>query len=176
MLTCWLVKAERIRIRAAGRFRAIVSSGIDWFDLDGRCDFEGASARLPDILAAMRQGVAWVLLDDGTHGMLPEEWLKKYGGLADLGHQQEGKLKFAASQALLYVSDSGCGIPLAHLNKVFDRFHRIDNRDTRKVGGTGIGLYLVKHLVEAHGGKIWVESEVGKGSKFILTLPVAKEK
>ncbi|HOK54236.1 MAG TPA: ATP-binding protein [Armatimonadota bacterium] len=69
------------------------------------------------------------------------------------------------------VSDQGMGIPKEHLAKVFDRFHRIDNRDTREVGGTGIGLYLVKHLVEAHGGKIWVESEVGKGSSFIFELP-----
>jgi PAS domain S-box-containing protein len=69
------------------------------------------------------------------------------------------------------VADQGMGIPQDHLAKVFDRFHRIDNRDTRKVGGTGIGLYLVKHLVEAHGGKIWVESEHGKGSVFIFELP-----
>lgn len=69
------------------------------------------------------------------------------------------------------VTDQGLGIPKEHLAKVFDRFHRIDNRDTRKVGGTGIGLYLVKHLVEAHGGRIWIESEVGKGSSFIFELP-----
>ncbi|MEN6581479.1 MAG: ATP-binding protein, partial [Armatimonadota bacterium] len=69
------------------------------------------------------------------------------------------------------VADQGMGIPKDHLAKVFDRFHRIDNRDTRKVGGTGIGLYLVKHLVEAHGGKIWVESEAGEGSQFIFELP-----
>lgn len=69
------------------------------------------------------------------------------------------------------VSDQGMGIPKDHLPKVFDRFHRVDNRDTRTVGGTGIGLYLVKHLVEAHGGKIWVESEVGNGSSFIFELP-----
>jgi len=66
------------------------------------------------------------------------------------------------------IADQGMGISKEHLAKVFDRFHRVDNRDTRKVGGTGIGLYLVKHLVEAHGGKIWVESEVGKGSQFYL--------
>ena len=69
------------------------------------------------------------------------------------------------------VADQGMGIPKEHLDKVFDRFHRIDNRDTRKAGGTGIGLYLVKHLVEAHGGRIWVESEVGKGSQFIFEVP-----
>lgn len=72
---------------------------------------------------------------------------------------------------IMTVRDQGMGIPEEHLPKVFERFHRVDNRDTRQVGGTGIGLYLVKHLVEAHGGKIWVESEVGKGSSFIFTLP-----
>lgn len=69
------------------------------------------------------------------------------------------------------VKDQGVGIPKEHLTKIFNRFHRVDNRDTRKVGGTGIGLYLVKHLVEAHGGKIWAESELGKGSRFIFDLP-----
>lgn len=71
------------------------------------------------------------------------------------------------------VADQGMGIPKEHLSKVFERFHRVDNRDTREVGGTGIGLYLVKHLVEAHGGKIWVESEVGKGTNFIFNMPIA---
>lgn len=70
------------------------------------------------------------------------------------------------------VTDQGMGIPKDHLTKVFDRFHRVDNRDTRKIGGTGIGLYLVKHLVEAHGGSIWVESEVGVGTTFMFELPM----
>lgn len=69
------------------------------------------------------------------------------------------------------ITDQGMGIPKDHLPKIFDRFHRVDNRDTREVGGTGIGLYLVKHLVEAHGGKLSVESEVDKGSTFAFTLP-----
>jgi len=69
------------------------------------------------------------------------------------------------------IADQGVGIPKEHLSRVFERFHRVDNRDTREVGGTGIGLYLVRHLVEAHGGKIWAESEVGKGSTFHFTLP-----
>ena len=81
------------------------------------------------------------------------------------------KMGFENEEILCSVSDQGMGIPKDHLPKIFDRFHRVDNRDTREVGGTGIGLYLVKHLVEAHGGRIWVESEVGKGSSFIFTLP-----
>jgi len=69
------------------------------------------------------------------------------------------------------VSDQGMGIPKDQLSKVFDRFHRVDNRDTREVGGTGIGLYLVRHLVEAHGGKIQIESDLHKGSTFTFELP-----
>ena len=69
------------------------------------------------------------------------------------------------------VADQGIGIPPEHLDKIFARFHRVDSRDTRQAGGTGIGLYLVKHLVQAHGGEIEVTSKVGEGSTFSFTLP-----
>jgi two-component system phosphate regulon sensor histidine kinase PhoR len=69
------------------------------------------------------------------------------------------------------ITDPGIGIPSDQLDKIFTRFHRVDNRDTRQAGGTGIGLYLVKHLVEAHKGRITVQSEMGKGSTFSFTLP-----
>ncbi len=70
------------------------------------------------------------------------------------------------------VTDQGIGIPEEHLGKLFTRFHRVDNRDTRKQYGTGIGLYLVKHLVEAHRGEIKVESTLGEGSTFSFVLPI----
>ena len=69
------------------------------------------------------------------------------------------------------VSDQGIGIAAEHLGKMFSRFHRVDSADTRKVGGTGIGLYLVRHLVEAHGGTVTVESQVGQGSSFTFVMP-----
>jgi PAS domain S-box-containing protein len=72
------------------------------------------------------------------------------------------------------VSDQGIGIPPDKLGKVFEKFERVDNRDTREVGGTGIGLFLVKHLVERHNGTIWAESEVGKGSTFTFTIPLTR--
>jgi PAS domain S-box len=72
------------------------------------------------------------------------------------------------------ISDQGMGIPKEHLAKLGERFHRVDNRDTREIGGTGIGLFLVKNLVEFHHGKMWVESEVGKGSTFFFTLPISQ--
>jgi two-component system phosphate regulon sensor histidine kinase PhoR len=70
------------------------------------------------------------------------------------------------------VQDQGMGIPKDHLGKVFERFHRVDNEDNRKIYGTGLGLFLVKHLVEkVHVGRIWVESEVGVGSTFWFRFP-----
>jgi len=70
------------------------------------------------------------------------------------------------------IADEGIGVSSEHLPKLFDRFYRVDNRDNREIGGTGIGLALVKALVEAHHGVIDVESELGQGSTFTITLPV----
>jgi two-component system phosphate regulon sensor histidine kinase PhoR len=73
---------------------------------------------------------------------------------------------------LFGVEDQGIGIPKEHQAKVFERFHRVNNEDNRKIYGTGLGLYLVHHLVhQVHLGKIWVESEVGKGSTFYFRIP-----
>ena len=76
-------------------------------------------------------------------------------------------------ETLLFgIEDQGLGIPKDHLNKVFDKFHRVNNEDNRKIYGTGLGLFLVRHLVETvHLGKIWVESEPGKGSTFWFRIP-----
>jgi len=74
----------------------------------------------------------------------------------------------------IIVRDTGAGIAPEHLSHLFDRFYRVDKSRSRAAGGgSGIGLTIAKHLVEAHGGKIWVESEgAGKGSAFSFTLPV----
>jgi len=72
------------------------------------------------------------------------------------------------------VRDTGFGIPAEHLKHIFDRFYRVDKSRSRAHGGSGIGLTIAKHLVEAHGGKIWAESEgKNKGSVFVFTLPLA---
>jgi signal transduction histidine kinase/CheY-like chemotaxis protein len=70
------------------------------------------------------------------------------------------------------VSDSGAGIAPEDLGKLFQKFQQIDSSLTRKQGGTGLGLVISKGLVEGHGGRIWVESEVGVGSRFCFTLPL----
>ena len=69
------------------------------------------------------------------------------------------------------ISDSGSGIPGPVQSRLFTKFFRVDNSSTRETSGIGLGLYLTKNLVEAHGGRIWMESEEGKGNTFSFTLP-----
>ena len=75
--------------------------------------------------------------------------------------------------AVVTVEDTGVGIPADSLQKIFDRFYRIDQARTRAKGGSGLGLSLAKWIVESHGGTIIVESQLGKGSRFIVRLPLA---
>ncbi|MBI5253590.1 MAG: GAF domain-containing protein, partial [Euryarchaeota archaeon] len=70
------------------------------------------------------------------------------------------------------VSDTGIGIAKEHLSKVFERFYQADSSSTRRYGGTGLGLAVAKEIIESHGGKIWVESEFDKGSRFTFTIPL----
>jgi two-component system, OmpR family, phosphate regulon sensor histidine kinase PhoR len=70
------------------------------------------------------------------------------------------------------VEDTGVGIPVQDLPRVFERFYRVDKGRSREVGGTGLGLSIVKHIVQGHGGKVWAESIQGRGSSFHLTLPM----
>lgn len=77
-------------------------------------------------------------------------------------------------QALLIrVQDTGIGIPSGEVDRVFERFYKVDRARTRNSGGTGLGLAIAKHLIEGHGGRIWVESKEGAGSTFSFLLPVA---
>ena len=72
---------------------------------------------------------------------------------------------------LISIADQGLGIPRADLAKVFDRFYRVDKARSRQQGGTGLGLAISKEIVEAHRGRIWVNSTEGRGSTFYISLP-----
>jgi signal transduction histidine kinase len=73
------------------------------------------------------------------------------------------------------VEDEGVGMPPEKLARIFERFQQGDGSDTRALGGTGLGLALCRAIVEQHGGRIWADSEVGKGSRFYFTLPIMAE-
>lgn len=80
-------------------------------------------------------------------------------------------LEATDSQVTISVQDQGIGIPRDKIPYVFDKFYRVDNSLTRKTGGTGLGLANARYIVEGHGGSVWVESQLGKGSKFSFMLP-----
>lgn len=90
--------------------------------------------------------------------------------------QPKGKVKLEISKkgqkAVIEVTDTGSGITPENLAKIFERFYRADKSRTRVTGGTGLGLAIAKGYVEAHNGEIRVESEVGKGTTFVVTLPI----
>jgi heavy metal sensor kinase len=73
------------------------------------------------------------------------------------------------------VVDTGCGIPVEHLKHVFDRFYRIDSSRSRSTEGTGLGLAICRSIVEGHHGRIWIQSEVGRGTRAIFELPRCAE-
>lgn len=81
-------------------------------------------------------------------------------------------LERQGSRDLISVADTGEGLPAAHLSRIFERFYRVDRGRTREVGGTGLGLAIVKHLALLHGGEVSVTSELGKGTSFIIELPI----
>ncbi|MFN3305612.1 MAG: sensor histidine kinase, partial [Candidatus Kapaibacteriota bacterium] len=71
----------------------------------------------------------------------------------------------------IIVSDEGIGIPKEHQDRIFERFYTVNKSHSRKYGGTGLGLSIVKHIILLHDGNIQVESDIGKGTKFIIYLP-----
>ncbi|MCW0481146.1 PAS domain-containing sensor histidine kinase [Gaoshiqia sediminis] len=87
-------------------------------------------------------------------------------GEVEFGYQMEGKTKLR-----FFVNDTGIGMEPHHLDRIFDRFHQIDNKMSRKYEGTGLGLAIAQHYTNLLGGKIVVESEVDKGSKFYFSIP-----
>ncbi len=96
------------------------------------------------------------------------------GGLVEVSCEPGSPARRQDRMATFAVKDSGIGISAEHLPHIFTRFYRVDKSRARASGGSGIGLTIAKSIVEAHGGKIWVESEgEGKGSTFFFTLPAA---
>ena len=78
----------------------------------------------------------------------------------------------AGRHLVVSIRDTGEGIPAESLPHIFERFYRVDSSRTRREGGTGLGLAIVKQIIEAHGGRVWVESQLGKGSTFYVAIPV----
>lgn len=145
-----------------------------------------ASALVNDAI----QSLAGIVMDSGVklqsagapNDMVmadPDALNQVFGNLIEnsLKYAKEGKrirvgALALASEVQFTVQDFGPGIASEHLERIFERFYRIDKARSRESGGTGLGLAIVKHIVQAHGGRIWVESELGSGASFQFTLPI----
>jgi signal transduction histidine kinase len=90
------------------------------------------------------------------------------------GGRVDVELGLQDGQVVLTVDDTGLGIPARDLPRVFERFYRVDRARSRETGGTGLGLSIVRHVVENHGGRVDVHSELGRGTRFEVHLPVAR--
>jgi len=95
----WVVEADGKMFRSAGKFTLNVASGVDWFDLQGNLDYGGHTAGLPELLAAVRRGESMVRLDDGSYGLIPEEWLARVAMVAGMGQVEDEGVRFRRSQA-----------------------------------------------------------------------------
>jgi two-component system, OmpR family, phosphate regulon sensor histidine kinase PhoR len=113
----------------------------------------------------------------------PDAMNQVFGNLIEnaVKYGKAGKRICVGARALeneieFFVEDFGPGIGSEHINRIFERFYRVDKARSREAGGTGLGLAIVKHIVQAHGGRIRAESELGSGTTFLFTLPISGDK
>jgi two-component system phosphate regulon sensor histidine kinase PhoR len=131
-----------------------------------------------DVAAKKRQSVMAEVPDHEILALGDKDRLKQaLGNLIDnaIKYSPEGasttiRLAEAEGRISIVVADAGPGIEPEHLPRIFERFYRVDRARSREVGGTGLGLAIVKHIVEAHGSKVFVTSEIGKGTAFMFDL------
>ncbi len=138
-------------------------------DLHGKADARGTT--LLNLLPAFFAQVDANRLDQVFANLIDNAI--KYGRTQ--GRVTVGGRQTETGMIEVSVTDDGPGIPTEALDRVFERFYRVDKARSRDQGGTGLGLSIVKHIIQSHGGEVWVESELGKGATFYFTLPATKK-
>ena len=150
-------------------FRAIVGQAIEPVEEDAR-------SKGVEIVLDLREGTTLVSGDASRLQQIVWNLVSNAIKFTPRGGQVRVGLDFSGAQARLEVTDDGVGIRPEFLPHVFDRFHQADRSITRRYGGLGLGLSIVKHLVELHGGEVRASSEgEGRGATFTVTLPVVGE-
>ena len=132
--------------------------------------FSPAAAERGVTLASLSSGPATALADAEQVRQVFANLIDNAIKYTESGGRVEISLETKVSEVVVSVRDTGVGIPEADLARVFERFYRVDKSRSREAGGTGLGLAIVKHLVEAQGGRVWVESRQPGGSAFFFSL------
>ena len=120
------------------------------------------------------EGVAEILFDPLKITQVIENLLENALKYTPTGSQINILSKLRDREVEISVRDSGPGIPADDLPHIFERFYRVDKGRSREKGGTGLGLSIVKHIIQLHGGRVWAESQPGKGTSVFFTLPVSQ--
>jgi two-component system, OmpR family, phosphate regulon sensor histidine kinase PhoR len=180
--------------RETERLSALIERVLDWARIEsGRKEYHRESLEVGQLVEAAVAAFRAQRLDSGVElkvdvpADLPRVEVDRHavaGALLNLlqnAYKYSGQDKRIALSAraegkwvLLSVEDNGVGIAPRERKRIFERFYRVDNLLTRKTEGSGLGLAITKRIIEAHGGRILLQSEVGKGSRFTLQLPVGK--
>ena len=171
-LTNDLLKLARIE---AGKLE-LEFGPVNLFEIVERCTETAllkASRKQIALEADVAPGMPLVLGDAGLLREVLQNLLDNAVQYTPAGGRIKVTATTGAREAVVAVEDSGIGIPLADQERIFERFYRVDAGRSREAGGTGLGLSIAKHIVEAHGGRLCVESEVGHGSKFSFSLALA---
>jgi len=179
----WNVFADGSKVRQAGGLRFRVSSDTDWFDVHTEVDFEGRSVSFPELLRALERGDSTVRLDDGSLGILPEEWLEQIGMISGLGTTTEDGLRFSTSQAALLdallASQESVEID-AGFERMRERFRNFSGLEQVEVPSTFVGqlrgyqregLSWLKFLGDFNfGGCLADDMGLGKTVQFLAML------
>ena len=135
-------------------------------------DIRGRSIASEHVLSlTVDPAIGPVLIDPLKISQVCENLLDNALKYTPRGSSIDVTARLVAGEIAVCVRDNGPGIPEADLPHIFERFYRVDKGRSRDKGGTGLGLSIVKHIVQLHGGRVWVESELGKGTAFHFTLP-----
>jgi superfamily II DNA or RNA helicase len=184
----WRIEAEGKIFRRPGAFRVEVSTGVDWFELHGEVEYGETKAQLPELLEALRRGETMVPLDNGSYGMLPEEWLRRFGPLARLGTPENDHIRFRPSQAglldalLAAQPEARCDETFARVRKELCLFEGIESAE-QPAGFVGClrdyqreGLGWMEFLRRfSFGGCLADDMGVGKTAQVLALLETRRE-
>jgi len=185
----WHVEADGKLFRRPGEFHLAVSSGVDWFELRGDVEYGESKAGLPALLEALRRGNNMVLLDDGSYGMLPEEWLRRIGPIAGMGALNDGHVRFRQSQVglldamLATQPQADCDATFTHLREELRRFRGVEAAEQpagfvgqlREYQREGLGwMHFLRRF--RFGGCLADDMGVGKTAQVLALLETRRER